>query len=45
MMDVRRIGWALGALVLCVIIYAWIDGGVQDTKEVVIPVAVPENSE
>ncbi len=40
--DLRRIGWVLGVLLLCVLVYAWIDGGATESREIAIPVAVPE---
>jgi hypothetical protein len=40
----RRNGllWGLGAAVLLLIAYAWIDGGEQPLREIAQPVAVPE---
>ncbi|WP_162789599.1 hypothetical protein [Altererythrobacter sp. ZODW24] len=43
--DIRRIGWVLGALLLCVLVYAWIDGGATESREIAIPVAVPEGAQ
>jgi hypothetical protein len=33
--------WGLGAAVLLLIAYAWIDGGEQPLREIAQPVAVP----
>jgi len=33
----------LGAIVLAVLIYAYVDGGREPVREIVVPIAVPEN--
>jgi putative cell wall-binding protein len=32
--------WALAAIVAVIVVYAWIDGGREDLRQVTIPVAV-----
>lgn len=43
-MKDRRIGWIAGAIVVLVLIYAWIDGGERPLRPIVEPVAVPETA-
>jgi hypothetical protein len=33
-----------GAIVLALLSYAWIDGGREPLREIVVPVAVPESA-
>jgi hypothetical protein len=40
-MTGKRIGWIV-ALVLALLVYAWIDGGEEPLRPIVEPVSVPE---
>jgi hypothetical protein len=40
-MKDRRIGWVAGAVIVLVLIYAWIDGGERALHPIVQPVEVP----
>lgn len=42
-----RKGWVmagLGGIVLVILIYAWIDGGREPLREIVVPVALPSSA-
>ena len=41
-MTGKRMGWIV-ALILALLIYAWIDGGEEPLRTIVEPVQVPEN--
>jgi hypothetical protein len=43
-MKDRRIGWIAGAVVVLVLIYAWIDGGERALHPIVQPVPVPASA-
>jgi hypothetical protein len=34
----------LGAVILAILIYAWIDGGREPLREIVVPVPLPEGA-
>ena len=40
-MKDRRIGWIAGALVVLLLVYAWVDGGEEALHPISQPVAVP----
>ena len=40
-MTGKRMGWIAGALVVLVLVYAWIDGGEEALHPISEPVAVP----
>jgi hypothetical protein len=40
-MTGKRMGWIV-ALVLALLVYAWIDGGEEPLRPIVEPVSVPE---
>ena len=44
-MRSRRINHIAGALVVLLLIYAWIDGGAEPLHPIAEPVAVPENAQ
>jgi hypothetical protein len=41
-MSGRRIGWIAAALLVALLVYAWIDGGEQPLRPIVQPVPLPE---
>lgn len=43
-MTGRRLGWVAAALVLLVLIYAYIDGGEQPIRPMMEPVELPEQA-
>jgi hypothetical protein len=42
-MTGKRMGW-IGAVLLALLVYAWIDGGEEPLRPIVEPVAVPEDA-
>jgi hypothetical protein len=43
-MTGKRIGWIIAVLV-ALLVYAWIDGGEEPLRPIVEPIAVPENAQ
>jgi hypothetical protein len=43
-MKNRRIGWIAGAVVVLVLIYAWVDGGERALRPIVEPIPVPASA-
>ena len=43
-MKDRLIGWIAGAVVVLLLIYAWIDGGERALHPIVQPIAVPASA-
>lgn len=44
-MTGKRVGWIAGALVVLLLIYAWVDGGEEPLHPISEPVAVPEHAQ
>ncbi|MFT4027360.1 MAG: hypothetical protein QM676_11240 [Novosphingobium sp.] len=38
----KRVAVGLAALLLAVLVYAWVDGGREPLRDIAVPVAVPE---
>jgi hypothetical protein len=43
-MTGKRIGW-IGAMVIALLVYAWIDGGEEPLRPIIEPVALPERAQ
>ena len=43
-MTGKRMGWIV-ALVIALLVYAWIDGGEEPLRPIVEPIAVPESAQ
>jgi hypothetical protein len=43
-MTGKRMGWIV-ALVIALLVYAWIDGGEEPLRPIVEPIAAPENGQ
>ena len=44
-MTGKRMGWIAGALVVLLLVYAWIDGGEEALHPISEPIAVPEHAQ
>lgn len=44
-MTGKRMGWIAGALVVLLLIYAWIDGGEEALHPISEPVPVPQGAQ